>query len=434
MCSADQNHLSQSHDNFRKPLRIISIKRSAKSESKIIDKKRLKLDETAQSSNAVVNDAIVESSSSKRKLSAIIQDNKSMECSSTDSRSKTPRTDERSRVLAASDPKGFQSVNNVATTSQQLPHRTTPQTANIRIPSSRQNSTHLSNPMYQTPELAHQRQMQPNQRDSQQQSQRPKLGIPTSTKPKDKKLMSTLQGVTKKILPPMQSNVPSLLPELLSSIKSLMNNPQLQVKMNPRSTLDTNVDFTTSPQNIIASETCDRQNTQMPSRSVYQPPRTQHTKAPENGYQKLCTQQELVDQCTRTSSKTKPVHFMDDAARTPVTGSHQNVTAIASQTDESMVKETLSLNHAGTLDSGAVIEISDSAMSTDVSPLDTASNDDVTINDSGCGSADKSTAAQNSTSTNHQTDTKVIFVQRMLDNFDILLTQMDFILHYTTQQ
>ncbi|CAF4932948.1 unnamed protein product [Pieris macdunnoughi] len=46
------------------------------------------------------------------------------------------------------------------TESNTYDHRPTSETINMRTPSVRQNSTHLSNPTYQTPELARQRQMQ----------------------------------------------------------------------------------------------------------------------------------------------------------------------------------------------------------------------------------------------------------------------------------
>ncbi|CAG4935646.1 unnamed protein product [Colias eurytheme] len=98
--SANKNHSSESNDNFRKPL--------PKSESKKeVDEEPLKLDESAQSSSAVDNDAKVEPRSPKRKQPVIIQDNQSMENShaeessvvshaeeSTEPRSKTLRTDQ----------------------------------------------------------------------------------------------------------------------------------------------------------------------------------------------------------------------------------------------------------------------------------------------------------------------------------------------------
>ncbi|AEE09484.1 conserved hypothetical protein [Cotesia vestalis bracovirus] len=217
-------------------------------------------------------------------------------------------------------------------------HRSTSQTINMRIPSMKQNSTHLANPTYQTPELAQQRQMQPNQLDSQQQPQRPKLRIGISIKPKDRKQMPTCQG------------------------------------------------------------------------------------------------EQLVDQSTRTNSR-KRVHFIDDAAKSPVTGRHLKVMSNACQKNECMVDETLSPYHAVTSDSDTVTdqeEISDHEMSTDESPVKTTNNVHNTTNDSNCGSAVEPTVSQNSTARSHQMNRKVVLEQQMLDNFASLFTQMGSTLRHTT--
>ncbi|CAD6243401.1 GSCOCT00013056001.2-RA-CDS [Cotesia congregata] len=316
-------------------------------------------------------------------------------------------------------------------------HRPTSQTINMRIPSIRQNSIHFSNPTYQTPEFAQQKQMQPNQLDSQQQPQRPKLRIGISIKPKNRKQMPSLQGVTKKTPPPILTNALNSIRQKLSTTHNdfLLNNPQLQARMSPRFTGENNVDLTTSPQNIIASETSERQNTEWPGHPIYQPSRIQHTTAHENRYQNLYRQEQIVNHSTQTNSETKRVPFMDDATGLSVTGSHLNVMENACQTDECMVDETLSPYHAVTSDSDAVTDqevISDHEMSTDEAPAETTNNVYGTANDPGHGSADRPTAAQNSTSTNHQTHRKIILEQQMLDNFATLFTQMGSTLCYTT--
>ncbi|XP_047503339.1 uncharacterized protein LOC125048616 isoform X2 [Pieris napi] len=100
------------------------------------------------------------------------------------------------------------------TESNTYDHRPTSETINMRTPSFKQNSTHLSNPTYQTPELAQQRHMQkPNQVDSQQ---RPKLRIGISIKRKERKRNSSLQGVTK------TQPLSSILTNLLKSVRQTL--------------------------------------------------------------------------------------------------------------------------------------------------------------------------------------------------------------------
>ncbi|XP_044597518.1 uncharacterized protein LOC123274088 [Cotesia glomerata] len=535
--SAHQNHLSKSNDNFRKPLPRISNKRPANTKTKKeIDEKRLKIDKSAPSSSAVVNDAKVEARSPKRKQSVIIQDNQSMECSqteessvasnadeSTESRSKIPHTeqtdqalsspvtdiDKRTQVINIDDEDHSQRVkkpdhNNsmsqansssnttdVSMTStkpstsaeqstqpNQYNHQEyildrcslsnfQPQIENVRslanvddhkqivneVPSQKLptsykelNSLKLSAQLYSHMNggrrlIPIQKQVEKRLRPTKMERNlaiaTPKLRIGISIKPKDRKRKSSLQGVTKTSPSSIMTNVLKSIRQTLSTTHNnfLLNNPQLQARMSPRSTEDNNVDFTTSPQNIIASETGDRQNTEIPIHPIYQPSRIQHTTVHENGYQNLCTQEQLVNQSTQMNSKPKRVHFMDDAARSSVTGSHLNVMENASQRYEYIVKETLSPYHVVTSDSDAVTdhkEISDREMSADESPVETTDNVYGTANDPRHDSADRPTADQNSTSTNHQTHSKFILEQQMLDNFAILFTEMGSTLRYTT--
>ncbi|XP_045490773.1 uncharacterized protein LOC111000263 isoform X1 [Pieris rapae] len=309
-------------------------------------------------------------------------------------------------------------------------HRLTSQNINMRTPSDRKNSTHLSNLTYQTPELAQQRQMQPNQVDSQQ---RPKLRIVSSKNPKNRNRKSSLQGVTKTPPPSIIKPIRETLSVTHNDI--LLNNPQLQARMSPRSTGNNNVDLTNTPQNIIASDTSDRQNSEIPILPIYQPSRKQHTTVHANGYQNLCTQKQLVNQSTQMNSKPKRVHYMDDGARSSVTGSHLNVMENASQRDEYIVKESRSPYHVVPSDSDAVRdheEVSDCDRAADESPVERTDNVYGTANDPRHDSADRPTADQNSTSTNHQTHSRFILEQQMLDNFAILFTGMDSTLRHTT--
>ncbi|CAG4990963.1 unnamed protein product [Colias eurytheme] len=316
-------------------------------------------------------------------------------------------------------------------------HRPTSRTINMRIPLIRQNSAHLSNSTYQTPEVAQQRQMQPNHLNSQQQPQRPKLRIAISIKSKDRTEVLSLQGVTKKTPSPILTNFRNSLQQAVTTSinKFISNNPQFKARINPRSTGDNNEDLTTSPQNVIASETKDRQNIEMPSCSMYQPSRIQHIASHENRYQNLCKQQQLVHHSTQTNSKRKRVHFIDDATRLPVTGSHLNDMDNACQIIECTVDETLSPYHAVTSDSDEVTdqeEISDIEMSSDEAPAETTNNAYGTANDPGRSSADRPTAAQNSTARSCQMNPRIILEQQMLDNFSTLFTQMGSTLRHTT--
>lgn len=118
-----------------------------------------------------------------------------------------------------------------------------------------------------------------------------------------------------------------------------------------------------------------------------------------------------------------------------VNGSHRGVMDNACQRDEYRVDETLSSYHAVTSDSDAVSDqevILDNEMSTDEVPAETMNNVYGTANGPEQGSADRPTAAQNSTARSHQKNPKVILEQQMLDNFAALFTQMGSTLRYTT--
>ncbi|XP_045483978.1 uncharacterized protein LOC111000265 isoform X3 [Pieris rapae] len=169
-----------------------------------------------------------------------------------------------------------------------------------------------------------------------------------------------------------------------------------------------------------------RQNSEIPILPIYQPSRKQHTTVHANGYQNLCTQKQLVNQSTQMNSKPKRVNYMDDGARSSVTGSHLNVMENASQRDEYIVKESRTPYHVPS-DSDAVRdheEVSNRDRAADESPVKTTDNVYGTAKDLSHDSADKPIADKNSTSTNHQTHSKFILEQQMLDNIDILFTEI----------
>ncbi|CAH2096400.1 unnamed protein product [Euphydryas editha] len=95
------------------------------------------------------------------------------------------------------------------------------------------------------------------------------------------------------------------------------------------------------------------------------------------------------------------------------------------ETDEWMKEETPSAHHGANSDSDTVIDhevTSDHEMSADEAPIEITNNfygHEIT---SGSSSADRPIAAQNST--NHQTHSRVVLMQQMLDNFDTLFIQM----------
>lgn len=82
---ANRSHSSKLNDNSRKPLPRISIKRPALPEpNKQLDRKRMKSDDAAQSSSAVVTNDNAEPGSSRQEQSIIAQDNKPMESAQTE--------------------------------------------------------------------------------------------------------------------------------------------------------------------------------------------------------------------------------------------------------------------------------------------------------------------------------------------------------------
>ncbi|CAH0714961.1 unnamed protein product, partial [Brenthis ino] len=103
------------------------------------------------------------------------------------------------------------------------------------------------------------------------------------------------------------------------------------------------------------------------------------------------------------------------------------------QTDEWMEEETPSAHHGANSDSDIGTDhevISDHEMSADEVPIERTNNSYGPGITSGSSCADRPIAAQNST--NHQTHSKVVLEQEMLDNFATLFTQMGSTLRYTT--
>nr|QZB49067.1 BEN [Cotesia vestalis bracovirus] len=377
--SAKQNHMSKSNDNFRKPLPRISIKRPAQSELKAeLDAKRLKLEEAAHSSNAVVDD-VQESRITVAPPKETFRDNQ--ETLTDDFSNNNPQSHQLLNSLKMSAnlycklsgarclvptqrtvEKSIQPMKierTVATTSQNLSNlmdRTIPSSTSSvqQLPVVTQNQIR-DGVRDQIFKRLQQKQLQPTQRDSQRQLQKPKIRIGITMKPKNNR-PTPLQRVTKKTLSPILTKVLNSVRQALSTTHDtyLQNNQQREAS---------------------------------PNGSV------------------------LVDR------------------------THQNVIGDACQPDECMIDESLSPYHAVTSDSDSVTdqeEISDHEMSTDESPVKTTNNVHNTTNDSNCGSADKPTVAQNSTTKSHQMNRKVVLEQQMLDNFASLFMQMGSTLRHTT--
>ncbi|OWR45208.1 hypothetical protein KGM_212001 [Danaus plexippus plexippus] len=103
------------------------------------------------------------------------------------------------------------------------------------------------------------------------------------------------------------------------------------------------------------------------------------------------------------------------------------------QTDEWMEEETPSAHHGANSDSDISTDhevISDHEMSADEAPIERTNNFYGPGITSGKSCTDRPIAAENST--NHQTHSKVVLEQQMLDNFATLFTQMGSTLRYTT--
>ncbi len=113
-------------------------------------------------------------------------------------------------------------------------HQSNSRTIRMKISSMKLNSTHPSNPMYQTSELPQQRQPQPNQHDSQQQQQTPKTRVGISITPKNNRQKPTLQGVTKTTAAPILSKVLNSIRQSLSTPRDnyLLNEHQLHASQN----------------------------------------------------------------------------------------------------------------------------------------------------------------------------------------------------------
>ncbi|XP_045508923.1 uncharacterized protein LOC123704582 [Colias croceus] len=332
------------------------------------------------------------------------------------------------------DPRNvFQSVNNAAATSQQPSSLSHKPPSYIQRSDGHQNS--VAHEQYYT--NSYQNQYLPTNQDNFQQEL-----LRGSTERNTYDHRPTSQTINMRIPLIRQNstttNFRNSLQQALATTSYnnfLSNNPQLQARISQRSTGDNNEDLTTSPQNVIASETRHRQNTEMPSCSMYQPSRIQHTAPHENRYQNLCKQQQLVHHSTQTNSKRKRVHFIDDATRLPVNGIHLNDMDNACQINECTVDENLSPYHAVTSDYDAVTNqevISDHEMSSDEAPAETTNNAYGTANDPRRSSADRPTAAQNSTVRSCQMNPRIILEQQMLDNFSTLFTQMGSTLRHTT--
>ncbi|CAG17486.1 unnamed protein product [Bracoviriform congregatae] len=119
--------------------------------------------------------------------------------------------------------------------------------------------------------------------------------------------------------------------------------------------------------------------------------------------------------------------------RAPVNENHLSQIDNTLQTDEWMEEETPSAHYGANSDSDTVTDhevTSDQEMSADEAPVERTNNFYGPGISSGSSSADRPIAAQNSTI--HQTHSKVILEQQMLDNFATLLTQMGSTLRYTT--
>ncbi|KAH0547180.1 uncharacterized protein LOC123269298 isoform X2 [Cotesia glomerata] len=111
--------------------------------------------------------------------------------------------------------------------------------------------------------------------------------------------------------------------------------------------------------------------------------------------------------------------------RTLVNENHLSKIDNTLQINEWMEEETPSAHHGANSDSDTIIDhevTSVHEMSADEAPIERTNNFYGTGITSGSSSADRSIVAQNST--NHQTHSKVVLEQQMLDNFATLFTQM----------
>ncbi|AAZ04290.1 hypothetical protein ORF1102 [Cotesia plutellae polydnavirus] len=524
---ANRNHSSKLNDNPRKPLPRISIKRPALPElNKQLDGKRMKLDDAAQSSSAVLTNVNAEPGSSRQEQSIIAQDNQPMESTQTGTtasdsngiasssqqkdenlqeslpiqeqlESSIPSIDVDTPILVMDDDDEAQptSIEEQQVPSNQVTSQFTEQPEPIRepqilvVPSREMTSNNQRS----------QEDILNNEPTSHQLRNSPKISAQLYHQMNEaRRLIPTQKPVKKKIRPiniarnlaiaeqnPLMDQTGSLLtrsvPDQQRYHTSSYQNQYLPTNQNnleqdlpKKSAASNNYEQRSNLQAISMSTPSIGQNSIIPSNPFYQtsefPQQRQSRPTQQDSQQqpqkpkirigisiksKNNRREPVIQGVTKKAPPpilTKVLNSIREALstthnkyllnkqqfqgnhteRAPVNENHPSEIDNTLRTDELMEEVTPSAHHGANSDSDTVTDhevMSDHEMSADEAPIERTNNFYGTGTTSGSSCADRPIAAQYST--NHQTHSKVVLEQQMLDNFAELFTQMGSTLRYT---
>ncbi|AEE09526.1 conserved hypothetical protein [Cotesia vestalis bracovirus] len=522
---ANRSHSSKLNDNSRKPLPRISIKRPALVEpNKQLDGKRMKLDDVAQSSSAVVTDANTEPGSSRQEQSIIAQDNQPMESAQTETtasdsngtarssqqnkenlqqslpiqeqqQSSIPSIDVNTPILVIDDDEGVRptSIKEQRLPSNQAISQFTKQPESIREPQivaapsieinqkldekqirlvniernldiAAQNRSNLMDQtrMLSTRSVKKQSSLitQNQLQDDTQLHEMSSGSCRKSTALLRNMAMSPQQinDVSRMNLNRSQ-NVSTVDPRIIDiedRHRSLPNQQHSPTQSFQNQYITTNQN--NFEQDLLRKSAESNNYKQRQSQPSQQDSQRQSRKPkipigistkPKNNQQTPTHQvtketlspilTKVLNSLRQALSTTHSQYLLNDqqfqgnhTERAPVNENHLNEIDNTMQTDTWVEEETPSVHHGANSNSETVSDhegISDHEMSTDEAPIERTNNFDSTGISSGSSYADRPIAAQNSTI--HQTHSKVVLEQQMLDNFAELFTQMGSTLRYT---
>ncbi|CAH2096402.1 unnamed protein product [Euphydryas editha] len=383
---ANRNHSSKLNDNPRKPLPRMSIKRPLLPEpNKQLNGKQMKLDDAVQSSCAVVTDANAEPGSSRQEQSIIAQDNQPMEsaqkettASDSNGTSKSSQRKDKNRQESSST---IMEQSSVTTQNQSQ--------GGAQIQKMRSGNSRKSTSLLRSMAIS-----------SKKINDVPRINLKRSSNVNTVDPPNIVQSFT---------NVASA---SQSGLSSPIKHPRYVRQLDGQRSLP---------------------NQQQSPTQSYQ---NQHIPTNQNNYEQdllrksakraLSIEGELKTTATDNQYLQNEQQFQGNhSERALVNENHLSEIDNTLETDEWMKEETPSAHHGANSDSDTVIDhevTSDHEMSADEAPIEITNNfygHEIT---SGSSSADRPIAAQNST--NHQTHSRVVLMQQMLDNFDTLFIQM----------
>ncbi|CAH2096399.1 unnamed protein product [Euphydryas editha] len=470
---ANRNHSSKLNDNPRKPLPRMSIKRPLLPEpNKQLNGKQMKLDDAVQSSCAVVTDANAEPGSSRQEQSIIAQDNQPMEsaqkettASDSNGTSKSSqRKDENlqessstiieqssvttqnqsqggaqiQKMRSGNSRKSTSLLRSMAISSQEIndvprinlksssnvntvdPRNIVQSFTNVASASQSGLSSPIKQPRY-VRQLDGQRSL-PDQQQSPTQSYQ-NQHIPTNQNNFEQDLLRKSAEHNNYEHRPnsrtIRMSTPSIGQNSIIPSSPLYQTSELPQQRQSHPSQQDSIRQPQKPKIRISISTKPKNNQQTPTLQV-----TKETLSP------ILTK--VLNSVRQALSATDNQYLQNEqqfqgnhSERALVNENHLSEIDNTLETDEWMKEETPSAHHGANSDSDTVIDhevTSDHEMSADEAPIEITNNfygHEIT---SGSSSADRPIAAQNST--NHQTHSRVVLMQQMLDNFDTLFIQM----------